>query len=194
MLRELHDTVGGTLTALKMRLTNITLHETDTGKLREIEELVEIVEDCLEAIRGLTRAGRRSSVDRNDFAPAVRLAVLRFSAAHGVVARLDLRSEVPPVSSVVATQLVKILQEALTNVGRHARATNVAIRTELVDGDWKLTIRDDGTGIPDSALSGQVQAYGIEGMRERAERIGAAFRIAADTPRGTVISITVPIA
>jgi PAS domain S-box-containing protein len=192
--RELHDTVGGMLTALKLRLSNLTRREADNAKIHEIDELVEITGQCIDTVRDIARNTRLATLDKFGFVPAVEEALLDFKAASSIDFKLYVKGELPRISRPVAAEAFRIFQEALTNVGRHSEATMIDVELDITETNWLVRIRDDGVGIPDGVTGENEETCGIAGMRERAAQIGAELRIARGLPHGTVIHLTIPIA
>ena len=91
-----------------------------------------------------------------------------------------------------ATALFRIVQEALTNVARHAGASCVAIRVEAGGGLLKATVRDDGRGITPAQAEGP-ESFGLIGMRERAAHFGGRVRIQGRPKAGTTLSVEIPL-
>jgi signal transduction histidine kinase len=96
------------------------------------------------------------------------------------------------LSQEQSTAAFRILQEALTNILRHAQATTVNIQMKKEDGEFILTIRDNGRGITDDEKSGQ-RTLGLLGMRERAHLIGGKIEITGSDGKGTVVIVRIPI-
>jgi signal transduction histidine kinase len=90
-----------------------------------------------------------------------------------------------------ATALFRILQEALTNVARHARATRVTVRLAKADGDLSLEVRDNGAGIREEQFAAG-RSLGVLGMRERAILLGGEFSISATPGNGTAVTVRIP--
>ena len=99
------------------------------------------------------------------------------------------------VDQVVATHLYRIVQEAISNVARHAHASSLTIETELLRSELQLTIADDGTGFAEpSVVSGYSAGLGLRIMRYRAQRIGGTLRVDGNKPHGTIIRVSFPLA
>jgi signal transduction histidine kinase len=98
------------------------------------------------------------------------------------------------VSSATALQLLRIAQEALTNVRKHAQADEVDVRLRLVDGELELTISDNGRGFPDKLpVEREYRSYGLASMRERTESLGGTLTVATQPGQGTRITVVVPM-
>ncbi|CAG0985575.1 partial serine/threonine-protein kinase RsbT, partial [Gammaproteobacteria bacterium] len=109
----------------------------------------------------------------------------------GLAIVLDVHNLPEPIDALVSTTVFRIVQEALTNVVRHAEATEVSVDLVGDESGLSLTIRDDGKGIDAAAVEGH-QALGILGMRERVHLLGGSFRIEGEPGRGTTIRVEVP--
>ncbi len=95
----------------------------------------------------------------------------------------------------IATHLYRIVQEAISNVARHAHATTLTIEAQILCSELQLTIADDGTGFAEvPAMRGHAEGLGLRIMRYRAQRIGGTFRLEPKMPRGTIIRVSCPLA
>ena len=104
---------------------------------------------------------------------------------------LVLPDQDPERGDAIATALFRVLQESLTNVARHSRATLVEVRLDFRDGEWALTVRDNGVGFVHDA--GKLGDMGLVGMRERAQMLGGRFSIETAPGAGTVIEVFIPV-
>ena len=90
--------------------------------------------------------------------------------------------------------VLRVVQEALQNVRKHAGATNVVIATALEDGQWVLEVRDDGRGFDTGAVAARGRRnFGLQFMRERAELVGAQFEVRSRPEAGTVVRLAIPV-
>ena len=90
--------------------------------------------------------------------------------------------------------VLRIVQEALQNVRKHAGAANVVITTALEDGQWTLEVRDDGRGFDTGAVAARGRRnFGLQFMRERAELVGAQFEVRSRPEAGTVVRLAIPV-
>ena len=115
----------------------------------------------------------------------------RFAEWSGCACALDLRLGVLPRNRDRDIAVFRILQESLTNVARHARASNVTVRAGIADDDLMLEVTDDGVGIPDSELNSPT-SLGMIGMRERADALGGAIQFASGAA-GSTVTLRVPL-
>lgn len=175
--RELHDTAGHMLTALKLNLRQ--LRDRSSGDDRvALEECLKLSADLLEDIRALV--GNLREHDPIDVRHALSELTRPFShPAFTIEVDPELAiSELP-----VAESLLAVAREAITNVVRHAGARHCRITVSQRDGQLKLSVVDDGRGAP-----GNVEGFGIRGMRERMEESGNTLEITPNQPTGTRVS------
>jgi signal transduction histidine kinase len=121
---------------------------------------------------------------------AIEWAVDEFQTRTGVESDVSLPDADLPLDAQSATALFRILQEALTNVARHARATRVTVRLAQEDGNLSLEVRDNGGGIREEQLDGR--SLGILGMQERAILLGGEFSIESSPENGTTVAVRIP--
>jgi signal transduction histidine kinase len=122
---------------------------------------------------------------------AIEWAVDEFQARTGIESNVSFPDADLALDEQSATALFRILQEALTNVARHARATRVTIRLAREQGDLVLEVRDDGRGIREEQLASG-RSLGILGMRERAILLGGEFSIGGTPENGTTVTVRIP--
>ena len=192
MARELHDTLSQGLTGLVLQLEAIKAHlEAGRG-----ERAIAIIEQSLARARS-TLADSRSVIDDLRAVPAgmpeaMRAKTERFTQATGIPCELSLAlgDTTPPPNT--SDHLLRVLNEALTNVTRHAQAGQVWVRLEAKNNHLELEIRDDGQGFEPGIVTGAGHS-GLLGMRERARLVGGTLEIESGTGRGTRIRLVVPI-
>lgn len=163
---------------------------------RQIEELVaaarEAYTDAREAIDGL----RMDGMHERGLVDVLQEIVERFGRRSDATMRLTVADswQDKAISSTVQIQLLRIVQEALTNIRKHAQATQVDVYLEREDGQPQIRIVDDGVGFPLSRLlRPDYDRYGLRTMRERTNAIGGTFRIESAPARGTTIFVRVPL-
>lgn len=177
--RELHDELGQRLTALKMELA--ALRGTAADGRAQIDNMIGMVDETLASVRRISTDLRPMMLD--DLGLNAALEWLGRDAARrlGIEVTLRLGENEPPLDDRVATAAFRMVQEALTNVARHARASDVQIELRQHDGELELTVRDNGVGYPGDALRRE-GSFGLVGMRERAAMLGG--RVEFDNPPG----------
>jgi signal transduction histidine kinase len=197
--RELHDELGSALTSLKWDLEGMEKTLSDPKSGPELESMkkkagtmTRLAETTIDVVRRISAELRPSALDDLGLVPAIELHAQQFQARTGIVCNCDFSSERVGLNQEQSTAVFRILQEALTNVLRHAQATRVEIRAAEEDSEFILTISDNGKGISEEEASG-VHSLGLLGMRERAILMGGKIDIAGVEGKGTVITLRVPI-
>jgi signal transduction histidine kinase len=128
-------------------------------------------------------------LDDLGLAAAVEHHVDQFSARTGIACSLAMNREEFEIDGAQATALYRIVQEALTNVARHARATRAIIRIEQFDDGMHLVVEDDGCGFAESAGTDH---FGLVGMRERVQMLDGRLQVDSAAGRGTAIDVRLP--
>lgn len=184
--RDLHDRLGQWLTYVSMELERIIA--TGSTDASDLLRLRSDVQGALDELRETLRQLRSGVTDQKPLAVVAGDVVSRFSERSDVATTLTVVHPGDRMSVPVENELLRILQEALTNVDRHADATNVDVVWEVRGGDYELVVRDDGRGF-ESAKGVRDSAYGLVGMRERADVIGARLRIDSAPGEGTTVRV-----
>jgi signal transduction histidine kinase len=188
--RELHDDSLQELAALKLRLG--ALGHAEPGELgTAVADALEHVDASIRAMRGLITDMRPASLDQLGVEPALEALVARSEGLSGLQIRLrtNLRGE-PRLEPAIETTVYRVVQEALTNVVKHAAARTVDV--EVIEGDGTVTIRvaDDGGGFfPGEETAG----FGLIGMRERLRLAGGRLEVRSGAGHGTAIHASIPV-
>ena len=192
---ELHDELGQSLTAIKINLqTHERFKEQVPGDL--FAENIRIVEDALQQVRRLSLALRPSMLDDLGLVPALRWIAEQTAARGGFAVKVD--SFIPSVrlATEIETACFRIVQEALTNIVRHAHATQVDIELRQ-EGDFMvLCVRDDGCGFDIIAMRERALAggsIGVLGMQERAVLIGGLLEMQSTPGQGSAMQLRCPL-
>jgi PAS domain S-box-containing protein len=193
--RELHDQVGQALTVLKLDVAWLRGHVGGGGPevAARLERMDGVLHQTLETTRRISAALRPAILDELGLAAAIRGQAREFEERTGVPCDVRVPADGAAIPPATALTLFRILQEALTNVARHAEAHHVAIALELRGDDARLTVSDDGKGIDAGAL-GRPTSLGLVGMRERALAIAGTIAVAGAPGRGTSVTVTAPLA
>jgi signal transduction histidine kinase len=197
--RELHDELGSALTSLRWDLetvSNAVSQPLDRAGVEEIhrrlDAMMAIVEGTIARVRRIAADLRPSVLDDLGLPDAIEWQVQQFQARTGIACRIECAAEPVALTKEQSTELFRILQEALTNVLRHAGASRVDVRAWAESGGYTLRVRDNGRGITaEERLA--VSSLGILGMRERAALVGATFEITSAPGQGTTITVRVPL-
>lgn len=186
--RDLHDDLGQMLTGLKMDLSWLGRHGTSRDKL---DEMTGHVNHAIGLVQRLSSDLRPVVLDELGLAAAIEGHVRAFERRHGIRCHTELE-EVPGLPSPTATAVFRILQEALTNVARHAGASDVDVRLGTDRAGLRLVVRDNGRGASLGQASGQ-HSLGLLGMRERAVDLGGQVTVSGVPGVGTTVDLIVPL-
>jgi signal transduction histidine kinase len=192
--RELHDSLGQYLAALKMSLNLLQASKDNKAKL--ISDCSEIVDKCLTETRTISYLLHPPLLDAAGFGSAARWYVDGFAQRSSIKVNLNLTPELGRLPRDTEIALFRAVQEALTNVHRHSGASAVDIRLSLDTKQIQLEIRDNGQGIPKKRLKRVIEGareagVGIAGMRERIRELGGSMEIQSDRT-GTKVVVRIP--
>jgi len=189
--REVHDVLGGNLTAIALSVARLGR---DRSRPEDREQILAslngLVNDTIRSTRQLAGSLRPAVLDRFGFMEALRALADNFSERSGIECECDLRvSANPQLSESAAINSIRIVEEALTNVTKHAGATRVRIGVSGNETRPVITVADDGRGFdPDSPRAGQ--GLGLLSMSERAMDIGASLDIRSAKGQGTTVTLS----
>jgi len=191
--RELHDELGQRLTAISMEVTALEpiLLEATPENRDPIARLHAAIDQSIEAVQKISSELRLGQLDLLGLTAAIDWHVQEFSRLSGISYRIRRLDEAADLSDAHRTAIFRILQEALTNVARHAAATQVVVSLEADRESITLMVRDNGRGIAEIELMDR-KSIGLLGMRERAQAAGGTVRIRGDRGRGTTVSMRLP--
>jgi signal transduction histidine kinase len=189
LARELHDETGQALTSLLLGLRAAEEATEEEARRKTLASLRELATATLQDVRRLAVELRPKSLDDFGLVPALERLVSGFSERTGLDTHVQahLERRLPPE---VETALYRIVQEALTNVAKHARATSVSVLVTSKDGSATAVIEDDGVGF---SLDTPVDGLGLMGMRERVNLLGGRLTVESSRRTGTTIVVEVPV-
>lgn len=192
--RELHDETAQVFSAVKMQLEALRpLLPTDSAP--RLDRLLGLVDTGIASIRQVTSDLRPTLLDDLGLRPALHSLVTDFTERSGLQVRFTAPPALPPLSGDAELAIFRALQEALSNVVRHAEASQVDVTVDVRDDRLTLTVTDDGRGFP-TLRTGRLQdtdhRMGITGMRERLLAAGGTLHIANRTP-GATLRLSVPV-
>jgi two-component system sensor histidine kinase DegS len=161
----------------------------------ELRFLRELLRRELGDVRSFISQLRPPVLDELGLEGAIRDAIANATALTGLPIACELAAPVDGLSSAQQTVALRVVQEALQNVRKHAVATQATVVTAVDGADWVLEIRDDGHGFDVGSVAAQGRRnFGLQFMRERAELIGARFEVRSRPDGGTVVRLAIPIA
>ena len=184
--RDIHDRLGQWMTYIKMELERLSTKESVDPQ--DLERLHLDAERALEELRDTLRQLRTGVSDDRPLSILAEDLVERFSDRTQVRAQFEEAHPGERMPVPVENELLRILQEALNNVDRHAKAEHVDVTWDVDGGTYELVVSDDGVGF-DATRAVRDQAFGVIGMRERANVIGAVFKIDSSPGQGTQVRV-----
>lgn len=192
--RELHDSLAQVLGVIHLQLRSLEARAKDEASLGIADELSAIAETADEAYGDVREAilGLRETVREDDgLEGSLREYLRKYSRQTGIVATLtcegDARRALSPRAEV---QLLRVVQEALTNTRKHSRARHVAVRIDCLGAGVTLIVEDDGVGFdPSTVVRSMEGGFGMKSMRERVEQIGGSIDVHTAPNEGTTIIV-----
>ena len=193
--REIHDELGQALTALKMDL--FSFKDSVPAPLREplrakTEGMAALIDQMVDKVRTLATDLRPAVLDNLGLVAAVEWAVHQFARRTGIRCSLDLPPDPVPLDVERSTDIFRILQEALTNIARHAGATQVDVHLRATSGEVVFEVHDNGRGITERELE-DARSFGLLGIRERALSCGGEVGVGAAPQGGTSVTVCIPL-
>ena len=196
--RQIHDELGQQLTGVKMDLRWLERKLSEPGLPPTLNPLLdrtvaasELNDQIIATVQRIAAELRPTALDHLGLVSALRQRAREFERRSGVRCSVQVVGAEPQPASSVANELFYIVQEALTNVARHARATQVEVAIGTQGNELVIDIRDDGEGIDPARIEGR-HSLGLLGMRERALQCGGSLQVQRRHPMGTLVSVRVP--
>jgi signal transduction histidine kinase len=201
LARELHDDTLQSLIALKQRVqlaqlelgANLEKNDPDSAELKEIAALTE---QTIENLRRLTRALRPIYLEDLGLVPALEMLARETGQAMGIPVEFHREGVEKRLDAVVELALYRMAQEALSNIARHAQAKHATLSISYIDSSTNMQVLDDGVGfvVPTNPSEyAPAGHYGLLGLHERAELIGASLQIHSSPGKGTNLTVIIPI-
>ncbi len=191
LARELHDETAQVFSAVRMELGVLRKRVTPDVAER-LEHVLDLTDTGIQSIRNVTHRLRPSLLDDLGLAPALRSLTTEFGERSGSKVELSLPPSLPPLSHDAELALFRAMQEALSNVLRHAGASRVHISLVEEEGTLALRICDDGRGMPAEPPVDRQEHMGIAGMRERITALGGTVAVESPAGGGFVVVVAVP--
>jgi signal transduction histidine kinase len=193
LARELHDAMTQNLFSLSLTAEAAGgLVRTDPGRAEaEIDHVRRLARETQAELRSLIFELRPPRLEADGLVATVGKDLEVLGRAHGLKADLRVHGA-PKLASTAEVELYRIVQEALNNAVRHARAESVAVDVDATDGTVTITVRDDGVGFDPAARAIRERRLGLTSMRERAESLGGTLTIESAPRSGTTVLVEVP--
>lgn len=196
LARELHDEIGQALTSIKLNLQTMRRIGDPALLAEPIAESINIVDRTLQQVRTMALDLRPSLLDDLGLVPTLRWHLDRQAQRSSLAIRFSGDHPQGRLPGEIETTCFRVVQEALNNVIRHARATTVTVDLSLVAGRIELSIRDDGEGFNVSGIRNSSLAagcLGLLGMEERVHLVGGEMEIHSAASAGTEVVARIPV-
>ena len=195
LAREVHDDLGGNLTAIKIGLSWLMQHlpEGEPRLLERTAYLDDVVDQTIESTHRIASSLRPPVLDFG-IVSAITWQLRNFSQNTDITYQFIAPHETIPLGTDAAITVFRIVQEALTNVAKHAHATRVEIHLGVDQDGLLLTITDNGRGPPPTQQARDAHGFGILGMAERAAVLGGTLAVQPAPHQGTAVSLRIPLA
>ncbi|MEK6708386.1 MAG: PAS domain S-box protein [Pseudomonadota bacterium] len=191
--REIHDELGGTLTVLKMDLDWLAKKNVANPMYERIRFLHQLSGEALDTARRISRNLRPSVLDNLSLSGAIEWLAHEFEQRLSISCQLTMNAaNLTRLDQKHETEIFRIIQEAFTNIARHAQATAVEIDIDETDEDIVIEIRDNGIGITQQQLLNP-KSFGILGMYERTKQLNGKLRISGAPSQGSTVQLRVPL-
>ncbi|MCU0974362.1 MAG: HAMP domain-containing protein [Burkholderiales bacterium] len=196
LAQELHDSIAQSLAFLNLEaqmLDESLAQGNIDGARQELAQIREGIQESYDDVRELL-VHFRTRLQQADLETAIRVALQRFEGQTGIRTRFEMSGTTVSLAAEIQPQVLHIVQEALSNARKHARATEVVVEV-MRDGGYVFRVCDNGRGFDPATLAEQGDTHvGLRIMRERAHRIGGRLAIRSRPEAGTEVTLTLPIA
>lgn len=194
LAREVHDDLGGNLTAIKIGLSWLMRHlpSGEINLFKRTAYLDKVADQTIEATHRIASSLRPPVLDFG-IVSAIEWQLERFCQNTDIACEFDSPDADIPLDPDIAITVFRIVQEALTNVAKHAHATRVKVTLALHQGELRATIADNGQGFPPGPGPDDGRGFGILGMTERAAALGGEFSVQPAKRHGTLVSLRIPL-
>jgi len=194
--RELHDVIAQTLTGINVRLAALKDESnTNNSELdKQITSTQRLVEKSVDIVHRFARELRPTLLDDLGLIPALQAFLKGFMEDTGIRASLRVFAAIEDADGMMRTMLYRVAQEALTNVARHANASQVEVCIESLNGGIRMEIRDNGQGfeVNGNSSARKHNRLGLLGMRERVEMLGGSFGVDSAPGHATTVRVDIP--
>jgi two-component system, NarL family, sensor histidine kinase DevS len=201
--REIHDETVQGLGALRLKLANARDLDEQQALYGAVDDVLEGLGREIDGLRHLITELRPAALDDLGLAAALQALARRMQAIDGLDVQTEIElgpeQESGRLDPELESTIYRVVQEALTNVSRHAQASRAVVNVSERGGVVRASVTDDGVGLPDDARlgprgDGLEGGFGMSGMRERAELVGGELELVPAPEKGTVMRLTVPLA
>jgi len=191
--RELHDEVGQMLTAIRLEVSSLAHLRDEAAEVFQsrVAEAKRLAEEAIRAVRHIAMGLRPSMLDDLGLGAALEWQARDFARRYGVPVQVRLEGSLDGLPDQHRTCVYRLVQEALTNCARHARATAIGLRVQREPSRLAILFEDNGAGF--NPASAQGKGLGLVGLRERVRELGGQVTIASEPRHGTRLNAEIPI-
>ena len=192
--REIHDELGQALTAIKIDVAWLgKRYSNDSILVEGLMNVSNTIDDTIKSVRKISTRLRPRLLDELGLIPAIEWQVKDFQKRTGIKCKMNLPEEELQLDKSISSPIFRIFQEAMTNIARHSKATEVDLDMNIdKNNNLNIIVKDDGIGLPENYLNKE-HSLGIVGMLERANSINGSLEIKQNIPKGTEVSVKVPL-
>jgi len=190
--RELHDETAQVFSAVRMEL-GVIRQQATSHVAQSLDHVLALTDTGINSIRNVTNRLRPSLLDDLGLAPALRSLAGEFGERAGLAVELVMPQQLPPLTKDAELALFRAMQEALSNVLRHAQAVSVHITVREQSTVLSLTVQDDGHGPTSDPSAGGMEHMGLTGMQERIGALGGTVTLEAPADGGFSVTVAVPL-
>jgi signal transduction histidine kinase len=189
LARDIHDTLAQHFTSVIMHLS-AAKHSNPESVQSEVQQAEESARDGLDEIRRIVWDMQPEQIEKASLIEAVEELAARWSAENSVQVKMNVTGTPRSLTSSTETALLRISQEAMHNINKHAQAKNVNITFSFMEDLFVMDIVDDGLGFEPSKIK---NGFGMKTMRDRAEELGGTLTIESEQGIGTAIAVSIPV-
>jgi PAS domain S-box-containing protein len=195
---ELHDELGQSLTLLKLQMRSVQrkLHEDQKGLRKEAESIIVFIDQVIESARRLSRDLSPAILEDLGLSAALRSMVDEFTARSNIKVSLDLEDVDDLIPAEKQILIYRIIQESLTNIGKHSKSQQVSLAIERGEGEVTLVVEDYGRGFDVKEVSARYsleKGLGLAAIGERTRMLGGYLEISSSKGKGTKLNVTIPV-
>lgn len=191
--RELHDEFGQVLTGMKMETSWLSkqIPDQDTPVAKGLKRISHYLDETIQLVRRVAHELRPGVLDELGLAAVLEWLTQEYTTRTGITCTLDLQSKTSTFGRDLDTAVFRICQEALTNIARHAQASQAKIILSETPSHIEFSIHDNGKGITQEQIAG-AKSFGIMGMRERVRIWDGEISFASQPNQGTIVKVRIP--
>lgn len=191
--RMIHDELGQALTALKMDICWLRkgLNINQNSLIELTDSMVGLIDVTFQKVRWLSAVLRPTWLDDLGLSDSMKWLAEEFQEMTDIKCKISIDRKLE-LDKQLSTTIYRIFQEALTNIFRHSKASQVRISLKMQNGHVVLKVNDNGVGISKKQMA-SLRSFGIIGMRERAQFLGGTFEVKGVKNKGTAIVVTIPV-